>query len=185
MRAAHSNISLKANLAQNPPTEATYSFIHQLMPISARRSCLETNAVFSFDTGTDNSLGKRATSSMHAFELCSSSAVKPRREAAPWNRGSVELFCVSACAALRRGIIIRHMEILQREHVLFGVIKWKLDVQLYWLDTLHSLQKVYWSLLFHASRCLYFLSLWYCFFERNINSINSKNSKRMVRLIGK
>ena len=41
----------------------SYSFIHQLMPISARRSCLETNAVFSFDTGTDNSLGKRATSS--------------------------------------------------------------------------------------------------------------------------
>ena len=93
MRAAHSNISLKANLAQNPPTEATYSFIHQLMPISARRSCLETNAVFSFDTGTDNSLGKRATSS-------------------------------------------------------------------------------------NASRCLYFLfSIWYLFFERNINSINSKSTE--------
>ena len=43
----------------------SYSFIHQLMPISARRSCLETNAVFSFDTGTDNSLGKRATSSIY------------------------------------------------------------------------------------------------------------------------
>ena len=35
------------------------------LSISARRSCLETNAVFSFDTGTDNSLGKRATSSIY------------------------------------------------------------------------------------------------------------------------
>ena len=29
----------------------------------------------------------------------------------------------------------------QREHVLFGVVRWNLDAQLHWLDTLHSLQK--------------------------------------------
>ena len=51
----------------------------------------------------------------------------------------------------------------QREHVLFGVVRWNLDAQLHWLDTLHSL-----------SLCL--ISF---FSERNMNSMNSKN-RRMV-----
>ena len=41
--------------------------------------------------------------------------------------------CVSLCV-----FYVCTMCLPQREHVLFGVVKWKLDVQLYWLDTLHS-----------------------------------------------
>ena len=39
------------------------------------------------------------------------------------------LYCLSLCV-----FYVCTMCLPQREHVLFGVVKWKLDVQLYWLD---------------------------------------------------
>ena len=51
--------------------------------------------------------------------------------------------CRRACLGQFQQTRIQASSLLPPEHVLFGVVKWKLDVQLYWLDTLHSLQKVY------------------------------------------
>ena len=51
--------------------------------------------------------------------------------------------CRRACLGQFQQTRIQASSLLPPEHVLFGVVKWKLDVQLYWLDPLHSLQKVY------------------------------------------
>ena len=42
--------------------------------------------------------------------------------------------CACGCARYIVFLYVCFMCLPQREHVLFGVVKWKLDVQLYWLD---------------------------------------------------